>query len=114
MLLQNGKQFLLQVTAWQGFIATGALAEQIRLYAQLVSSAPVEQQSQCHVLQEHIALKQETLIQTTAPSVPLDTTVKVGNLDFPRVTFSEKSKSIFLHLKFKHHMEIHIQFIFQL
>lgn len=70
------------IAGW-AFIVTGAPAKQIRLCVQLVSSAPVEHQHRCLVLQEHLALKRATRINTTAPSVPLDTTVKVGNMDLP-------------------------------
>lgn len=83
--------------AGQGFIVAGALAEQTQLCAQLVSSVLVEHQSPCLVLQEHLALKQATYIKTTAPPVPVDTTVQVGNMAFSRVILSKKSKSILLH-----------------
>ena len=72
---------MLQVIAWQGFIVTGALAEQIRLCALLVSSAPVEHRFPCLVRQEHLALREGTHTVTTAPPVPLDPTVKVGSIE---------------------------------
>lgn len=83
--------YVLQVIVGQGFIVTGALAEQTRHCAQLVSSAPVEHQSPCPVLQGHIALEQETHTRTTAPPVPPDTTVKVSS----NVFFSTKYKTCF-------------------
>ncbi|KAM7413317.1 hypothetical protein PAMA_020621 [Pampus argenteus] len=64
------------VIVGKGFIVPGALAEQTRLCAQLVSSAPVEHQSPCPVLQGHLAPEQATRTRTTAPPVPLDTTVR--------------------------------------
>lgn len=82
---QNIFYFVFQVTVGQDFIATGALVEQIRLCVLLVSSVPVEHQPLCLVPKEHIALKQETLIKTTAPSVPLDTTAKVGNMENSKI-----------------------------
>lgn len=72
--------FLFQVIAGQGFIVTGDLAEQMRLCAQLGSSAPVEHECPCLVLQEHLALKWATHIKTTAQPAPMDTTVKVGDV----------------------------------
>lgn len=88
--------------AGQVIIAAGAPAEQMRLCAQLVSSAPVEHKSPCLVLQEHLALKQATHIKTTAPSAHLDTTVKV---EIWIVEFCKKSNSAFLHSVFNNHTE---------
>lgn len=70
---------MLKAIAGKGFIVTGDLAEQTRLCAQLGSSAPVEPQPPCLVLQEHLALNLATHIRTTALPALLDTTVKVGN-----------------------------------
>lgn len=88
------------MTVGQDFIVTGVLAEQTRLCALLGSSVPVEHQTLCPVPQEHMALTQGTPIKKTAPSAPLDTSVKVGNVDFSRGVFREKNKHIYLHLKF--------------
>ncbi len=73
--------FVVQVIAGQGFIVTGDPAEQMRLCAQLGSSARVEHQFLCRVRQEHLVLKQAIHMKTTAPPVALDITVKVGNRD---------------------------------
>ncbi|KAM6987470.1 uncharacterized protein LKV04_010315 [Tautogolabrus adspersus] len=66
-----------QVNAGQGSFAAGAPAEQMSLFAQLVSSALMEHQPLCLVQQEHLALNQATHSKKTAPPVPLDTTAKL-------------------------------------
>ncbi|KAG7238707.1 hypothetical protein INR49_031223, partial [Caranx melampygus] len=88
-----------QVTAGQGFIAAGALAEQIRLCAQLVSSAPEEHQCPCLVLQAHLALEQGTHTRRTAPCVLLGPTVQgcsAPSLVFPSPLDSVKQATTVL------------------